>query len=56
MGFYIVDGYDDNINIVYEFYGCYWYGCFICYFEFEVNYYFYWVDCIYGGLYEEILR
>ncbi|XP_056022075.1 uncharacterized protein LOC130054965 [Ostrea edulis] len=31
LGPYTVDGYDEESRIVYEFYGCYWHGCPICY-------------------------
>lgn len=28
-----LDGYCLEMNIVYEFNGCLWYGCFICYID-----------------------
>lgn len=31
LGNFTVDGYDEVNNTVYEFHGCYWHGCPICY-------------------------
>lgn len=52
FGNFIVDGYDEVNNIVYEFYGCYWYGCFICYLDRVIDIYFYYFDRIYVIVYE----
>ena len=31
FGNFTVDGYDENTRTIYEFYGCYWHGCPICF-------------------------
>ena len=50
VGNYSVDGYDEKSNTVYQFNGCHFHGCNICY---KAEQYTKSLDCKYGKLYDK---
>lgn len=53
IGPYTVEGYDEETQTVYEFYGCYWHGCTTCPPELETQIHPHRSDCTYGSCLQE---
>lgn len=56
LGHFTVDGYDEVKNTVYEFHGCYWHGCPICYTDRVTDIHPHHLDRTYATVYEQTLR
>ena len=56
LGPYTVDGYDQESNTVYEFYGCYWHGCPHCYPNLLTETHPHRVQQTYQDLYDQTLK
>ncbi|XP_022295019.2 uncharacterized protein LOC111105138 [Crassostrea virginica] len=55
VGNFTVDGYDESTRTVYEFYGCYWHGCPVCYPDLVTETHPHQTRCTYQSLYERTL-
>ncbi|XP_022298821.2 uncharacterized protein LOC111107766 [Crassostrea virginica] len=52
FGNFTVDGYDESTRTVYEFYGCYWHGCPICFPDLATETHPHRTQFTYNSLYE----
>nr|XP_022311186.1 uncharacterized protein LOC111116481 [Crassostrea virginica] len=52
FGNFTVDGYDESTRTVYEFYGCYWHGCPICFPDLTTETHPHRTQFTYNSLYE----